>query len=112
MLPDELEMKVRKVIDRYPPSIREQVLYIWEDWLKSTPRAPFYLNWDEFSSRYDDQEALYTDLRVYLKKVTNELKEYEVPPTMRQRISKALAAIVSVILVILLALSRVARASE
>ncbi len=112
MLPDEWERKVRRAIDKYPSPIRDQVLAIWEEWLKSEPHAPFYINWNEFSSRYDDQEALYTDLRVYLKKVTNELKEFEVPPTMRQRVSKALAAIVSIILVILLALSRVARASE
>jgi len=51
-------------------------------------------------------------MRVYLKRVTNELRELEVPLTNWQKVAKALAAVASVFLVIFLALSRVMRGAE
>ncbi|MHA1934773.1 MAG: hypothetical protein ACW97A_05790 [Candidatus Thorarchaeota archaeon] len=112
MLPEDWESSVRGTIEKFPDQHREFILRIWFDWLETNPESPFYQSWTEYSSKEDDQEALYTDTRVYLKRVANELREKEIPPTNWQKIAKALAAVASIILVVFLALSRVARASD
>ncbi len=112
MLPPGWEEKIRAIIERFPPPQKEEILFIWEKWIEANPQSPFYSDWAEFAEQYDNQEDLYTETRVYIKKVSIELKELEIPPTIRQRVSKVLASVISIVLVILLALSRVARGSD
>lgn len=111
-LPHDWETQVRETINGFPSPYREEILEQWEKWLETNPESPFYDSWSEFSVAIDDQEALYTERRVYLRKVTNELRELEVPLTRWQRVAKALAAVASVILVIFLAISRAIRVTE
>ncbi|UCE11141.1 MAG: hypothetical protein JSW61_04170 [Candidatus Thorarchaeota archaeon] len=103
---------MRTEIERFPSPYREDILNIWNDWLDTDPVPPYYLSWSEFSSQRDDSEALYTETRVYLKRVRNEIRNHELPMTLWQKVAKGLAAIASVFLVIFLALSRVARGSD
>ncbi|MFX0056345.1 MAG: hypothetical protein ACFFAX_08045 [Promethearchaeota archaeon] len=112
MLPTEWESSVRKSIEQFPQSQRDKILAAWHEWLQTNPESPYYKSWSEYSTRIDDQEALYTETRVYIKRVTNELRDFEVPLTNWQKIAKALAAVASVFLVIFLALSRVMRGAE
>lgn len=100
------------MIEGFPSPYGEKVLDIWESWISTNPNQPYHENWTTYSSERDDKEALYTELRVYLKRVANELRDFEIPPTTWQKLAKALASIASVFLVVLLALSRVARASD
>ncbi|NOR39210.1 MAG: hypothetical protein GQ580_06460 [Candidatus Thorarchaeota archaeon] len=112
MLDDSLLRTVEETIERFPVAHRDTILKIWNDWLDTNPQDPFYASWSDFSSQHDDQEALYTETRVFLKKVANELREREVPRTSWQKIAKALAAAASVLLVVFLALSRAFHAEE
>lgn len=112
MIPTEWEEKIRSSIQRFPTPHNDTILGYWVEWLSSNPIAPFYESWTEFASMKDDEEALYTEERVYVKRVTNDLREYEVPLKTWQKVAKALAAVASIFLVIFLALSRVARASD
>lgn len=112
MLPDDWDSQVRSSIERFPQPHKDKILGAWYEWLQTNPEPPFYESWSEYSTRYDDQEALYTETRVYLKRVTNELRDLEIPMTTWQKVAKALAAVASVFLVIFLALSRVMRAAE
>jgi hypothetical protein len=112
MIPENWENEVRETIERFPQPHKDKILEAWYEWLQTGPEAPFYQSWSDFASRFDDQEALYTELRVYIKRVTNELRNREVPMTLWQKAAKALAAVASVFLVIFLAISRVARAAE
>jgi hypothetical protein len=112
MIPVEWEDKITSTIQQFPSPYNKSILGVWEEWLKTDPESPFYENWTDFSSARDDEEALFTETRVYFKRVANELREREVPPTSLQKIAKALAAVASIFLVIFLAISRVARASD
>ena len=112
MIPVEWEDKITAIIEQFPSPYNNSVLGVWDEWLKTNPDSPFYESWSDFSSARDDEEALYTETRVYFKRVTNELREREIPPTSLQKIAKALAAVASIFLVIFLAISRVARASD
>ncbi len=112
MIPIEWEEQIEKVISSFPTPHNTSIKSIWDEWLALNPESPYHSSWSEFASTRDDQESLYTETRVYMKKVTNELREYEVPLTTWQRVAKAFAAVASVFLVIFLAISRVARASD
>ncbi len=112
MIPTEWEDKIRNSIQRFPPPHTEIILGYWEEWLSTGPESPFFESWREFASMKDDREALYTEIRVYIKRVTNDLREFEVPLGTWQKVAKALAAVASIFLVVFLALSRVARASD
>ncbi len=112
MIPIEWKEKIRKTIERFSAPHNTTILGYWDEWLATNPVAPFYESWSEFTSLRDDQEALYTEARIYLKRVTNDLREFEVPLRTWQKVAKALAAVASIFLVIFLALSRVARASD
>ncbi|MFX0108073.1 MAG: hypothetical protein ACFE7R_07305 [Candidatus Hodarchaeota archaeon] len=112
MLPENWETSVRDTIDRFPQPHRETILGTWYNWLHTEPEAPYYISWSEYASLIDDKEALYTETRVYIKRVSNELRDLEVPLTTWQKVAKGLAAIASVFLVIFLALSRVLRGAE
>ena len=112
MLPNDWENSVRDTIEHFPEPHRDKIAEAWYEWLQTDPEAPFHESWSEFSGRIDDREALFTETRVYLKRVTNELRDLEVPQTTWQKIAKALAAVASVFLVVFLALSRLARAAE
>jgi hypothetical protein len=111
-LPQDWETQIRETIKGFPSPHREEILEQWEKWLKTNPESPFYDSWSENSAVIDDQEALYTEQRVYLRKVTNELRELEIPLTRWQRVAKVLAAVASVFLVIFLAISRAIRVAE
>ncbi|MFW9978309.1 MAG: hypothetical protein ACFFEJ_09535 [Candidatus Thorarchaeota archaeon] len=112
MIPTEWEEKIEKVITSFPPPHSTSIRQVWDEWLSTSPEEPYHASWSDFSSTKDDQESLYTETRVYMKKVTNELREFEVPLTNWQKVAKAFAAVASVFLVIFLAISRVARASD
>ncbi len=112
MISQDLITKIREVVEGFPLPHKTSILEIWDRWVESDPAEPYYESWSTFASKYDDNEALYTEMRVYIKRVANELREIEVPPTMWQKVAKALAAVASIFLVVILAISRVARASE
>lgn len=112
MIPTEWEDKIQNSIQRFPSPHNETILGYWNEWLSTGPSSPFYESWSEFASMKDDREALYTETRVYVKRVNNDLREFEVPLSTWQKVAKALAAVASIFLVVFLALSRVARASD
>jgi hypothetical protein len=109
---NDWETRVQKVIERFPAPHREEILRIYIEWIETNPEEPLYQSWAEYSSKIDDQDALYTEKRVYLKKVTNELREIEIPMTRWQKVARALAAVASLFLVIFLAISRAMRVTE
>ncbi len=111
-LPDDWESRVQEIINGFPSPHREEILEQWYEWLKTNPETPLYQSWADHSSTIDDQEALYTERRVFLKKIRNELRDMEIPMTRWQKVAKTLAAVASVFLVIFLALSRAMRVTE
>ena len=111
-IPEDWESRVHETINGFPSPHREEILEQWYKWTKMNPETPLYQSWVDHSSEIDDQEALYTERRVFLKKVTNELREMEIPLTRWQKVAKVLAAAASVFLVMFLALSRAMRVSE
>lgn len=111
-IPNDWESRIREIIKGFPSPHREEILQLWNEWLKSKPEPPLYENWSIYSSKIDDQDALYTDTRVYLRKIKNELREMEIPLKLWQKVAKTLAAVASVFLVIFLALSRAMRVTE
>ena len=104
--------KIRDTIEGFPEPHREDILQLWIEWLETNPESPFYESWTVFSAKADDEHALYTERRVYLKRVKNDLRDLEIPLKGWQKAAKALAAVASVFLVLFLALSRVFRAAE
>ena len=106
------ENKIRNTIEGFPEAHRDKILQLWFDWLETEPQSPLYESWAEFSSKIDDDEALYTERRVYLKRVKNDLRDFESPPKGWHKVAKALAAVASVFLVLFLALTRVFRVAE
>jgi len=109
---NDWENKIRSTIEEFPEPHREEILHLWIDWLETNPESPLYESWATFSSSADDEEALYTERRVYLKRVKNDLRDIEIPLKRWQKVAKALAAVASVFLVLFLAISRVFRATE
>lgn len=106
------EEKIVDTIQSFPSTHSEDILKLWMSWLETNPGAPFYESWAEYAQQYDEQEALFTERRVYVKRVANELRELEIPPTTLQKLAKALAAVASLFLVVFLAVSRAFRISE
>ena len=104
--------KIRDTIEGFPEPHREEILQLWIEFVETNPEAPLYKSWVTFSAKADDEEALYTQRRVYLKRVKNDLRDMEVPLKGWQKVAKALAAVASIFLVVFLALSRVLRAAE
>jgi len=109
---DDWENKIQSTIEGFPEPHREDILHLWIEWVETNPESPLYESWAAFSSKVDDEEALYTERRVYLKRIKNDLKDIEIPLKGWQKVAKALAAVASVFLVLFLALSRVFRATE
>ncbi|MFW9767705.1 MAG: hypothetical protein ACFFF9_04075 [Candidatus Thorarchaeota archaeon] len=109
---NDWEIRVREVIEGFPSPHKEEILETYIEWIEANPEEPLYQSWGEYSSKIDDQEALYTERRVYLKKVTNELREIEIPLKRWQKVARVLAAVASVFLVIFLAISRAMRVTE
>ncbi|TFG34272.1 hypothetical protein EU527_04440 [Candidatus Thorarchaeota archaeon] len=109
---DNWEKKIQTTIEGFPEPYRGEILQLFGEWLSTKPQPPLYSNWTEYSSKIDDQEALYTERRVYLKRVKNDLRDMEIPPKRWQKVAKSLAAVASVFLVIFLAISRVFRGAD
>ncbi|TFF91140.1 hypothetical protein EU545_05415 [Candidatus Thorarchaeota archaeon] len=112
MIPEEMEQRIRNTIDDFPSPYCEDIHSMWDTWLATNPEEPYYLSWSEFASKDEDDSSLFNEKRIYIKKVSNELRDLEVPKTFWQKVAKALAAVASMFLVIFLALSRVSRAAE
>jgi len=112
MIPLEYDEKIRRVIAGFPQPYRDEILAAWDEWVASNPEPPFYRAWAQHASTLDDPEALYSDRRVYLRRITNELRELEGPKTIWRKVAKALAAMASFFLIVFLALSRLARGAE
>ncbi|MHA1741545.1 MAG: hypothetical protein ACTSVD_05580 [Candidatus Thorarchaeota archaeon] len=112
MVPLDVDEKIRRVISRFPPPHRDDILRLWEQWVATSPAPPYYVGWSAFAREVDDSQQLYSEKRIYMRRVTNELRELEVPKTMWQKVAKALAAVASFFLVVFLALSRVARGAD
>jgi hypothetical protein len=106
------EDRIERIIQTFPKTYRDDILKLWYSWLDTSPASPLHESWSEFSQQSDDQEALFSEKRVYLKRVRNELREIENPPGNLQKIAKALASVASLILVVFLAFSRVFRVAE
>ena len=106
------ETKIRSTIEGFPEPHRAEILELWINWLETNPEMPLYESWAEYSASADDEEALYTERRVYLKRVKNDLRDMEIPLKGWQKVAKALAAVASVFLVLFLAVSRLFRAAE
>jgi len=109
---NDWETKIRNTIEGFPEPHRQEILQIWIEWLETEPQSPLYEGWTAFSSNFDDEKSLYTERRVYLKRVKNDLRDIEIPLKGWQKVAKGLAAVASVFLVLFLALSRVFRAAE
>lgn len=109
---DNWENRIQTTIESFPQPYRDEILQLFFEWIETDPQSPLYSDWTEFSNKIDDQSALYTEKRVYLKRVKNELRDMENPPKKWQKAAKALAAVASVFLVIFLAISRVFRGAE
>ncbi len=112
MTMDSITDSVQETIENFPEPHRSEILELWEEWLDTNPQSPLYMSWSEFSAKSDDQDALFTERRVYLKRVKNELRDQEVPLKTWQKVAKGLAAIASLFLVVFLAISRVFRAAD
>ncbi len=106
------ENKIRNTIEGFPEAHRDKILQLWFEWLETEPQSPLYESWADFSSKIDNEEALYTERRVYLKRVKNDLRDMEIPLKGWQKVAKGLAAVASVFLVLFLALTRVFRVAE
>ena len=106
------ENKILATIEDFPDPYRGEIRQVFAEWIETNPQPPLYSNWAEFSSRFDDQEALYTERRVYLKRVKNDIRDLENPPKGWQKVAKVLAAVASIFLVVFLAISRVFRGAE
>ena len=106
------EHKIRDTIEGFPEPHRQDILNLFIEWIETNPQSPLFESWIAFSSKVDDEEALFTQRRVYLKRVKNDLRDEEIPLKGWQKVAKALAAVASVFLVLFLALSRVFRAAE
>ena len=111
-IPDDWETRVQEVIEGFPDPYKREILELYVEWIETQPEQPLYESWKEYSSKIDDQEALYTERRIYLRKITNELRNMEIPLKRWQKVAKALAAVASVFLVIFLAISRAMRVTE
>ncbi len=111
-IPDNWETRIQEVIEGFPSPHKDEILELYLEWIETNPEKPLYQNWTEYSSKIDDQEALYTDRRVYLRKVKNELRVMEIPLKRWQKVAKALAAVASIFLVVFLAISRAMRVTE
>jgi len=109
---NDWENKIRTTIEGFPEPHREDILQLWIEWLETNPESPLYESWVTFSAKADDEEALYTERRVYLKRVKNDLRDMEIPLKGWQKVAKGLAAVASVFLVLFLAISRLFRAAE
>jgi hypothetical protein len=109
---EEWERIIVRTIQGFPEPESDTILDLWYDWLASFPDEPYYKSWEEFTSLRDDPATLYSETRIYIKRVRNEIRDLEVPKSNRQRIVKALAAVASVFVVIFMAISRLFRASE
>ncbi|TFG07979.1 hypothetical protein EU538_07920 [Candidatus Thorarchaeota archaeon] len=112
MISGEIEERIRSTIEEFPNPYCNDILATWDAWIATNPEAPYYLSWSEFASQEEDESSLFSEERIYIKKVSNELRDLEVPKTFWQKVAKALAAVASMFLVIFLALSRVSRAAE
>jgi len=106
------ENKIVATIEDFPEPYRVEMLQLFREWVNTDPEPPLYSSWAEFSSKTDNQEALYTERRVYLKRVKNDIRDLENPPKGWHKLAKALAAVASVFLVVFLAISRVFRGAE
>lgn len=111
-LEDSWEDSIQETIQSFPSAHRDDILQLWRSWLNTDPEPPLYQSWTEYAQQADDQEALFTERRIYLKRVTNELRDMEIPLTTLQKVAKALAAVASLFLVVFLAISRVFRVAE
>ncbi len=109
---DTWEEQIESTIRSFPSTHRDDILKLWFSWLDTNPESPLHESWTEYSRNSDDTEALFTERRVYLKRVANELRETENPPSRLQRIAKGLAAVASLFLIVFLALSRAFRVAE
>ncbi len=113
MIPPDYDEKIRRVIASFPEPHRSEILKRWTEWAMTTDaEPPYHVAWSEFASQLDDPNVLYSERRVYLRRVTNELRDLEVPKTRWQKVARALAAVASFFLIVFLALSRLARGAE
>lgn len=109
---DNWENKIYATIEGFPEPYRDEILELFTEWIDTNPEPPLYSKWEDFSAKIDDRNALYTEKRVYLKRVKNDIRDLEIPPRKWQKVAKVLAAVASVFLVIFLAISRVFRGAE
>jgi len=112
MTMESITDSVRETIEIFPEPHRSEILELWNEWLDTNPQSPLYMSWSDFSAKGDDQNALFTERRVYLKRVKNGLRDREVPLKTWQKVAKGLAAIASLFLVVFLAISRVFRVAD
>jgi RNAse (barnase) inhibitor barstar len=112
MMIDTITDSVREKIEDFPEPHRSDILVLWDDWLGTNPEQPLYISWSEFSSKSDDPNELFTERRVFLKRVRNELRDQEIPLKLWQKVAKGIAAVASVFLIVFLAISRVFRVTD
>jgi len=112
MMDEDWERIIEHSIEGFPMQERDAILEIWNDWLLTSPTTPFYTNWEEFASLRDDPNTLYSETRIYIKKIRNKIRDMEIPQTNRQRFARALAAVASIFVVFFMAISRLFSKSE
>ena len=112
MTTEDITDSVREKIEEFPEPHRSDMLQLWEEWLKTNPQHLLYISWSAFSAKNDNQNDLFTERRVFLKRIKNELRNHEVPLTLWQKVAKGLAAAASLFLIVFLAISRVFRVTD
>ncbi len=112
MIDNEVEARISTVIDRFPEPHGAEIREIWSKWTSTNPEAPLHLSWSRYAADFEEQSLLYSERRVYLRRITNELRDAETPRNSWQRIAKALAAMASAFFLFFMALTRAARAAE
>lgn len=112
MIDDKVEARINTVIDRFPEPHGSEIRDIWAKWTATNPEAPLHVSWSRYAAEFEEQSLLYSERRVYLRRITNELRDAETPRNNWQKIAKALAAVASAFFLFFMALTRAARAAE
>ncbi len=104
--------RIEGIIEGFPEPHRDIVRGLWNKWLKQNPAPIYFENWDNFIKKNYTPEPLYDEVMIFIKRISNELKELEFPPKGWQKVTKVLASATGALVVGVMILSRILRATE
>ncbi|MEM2141692.1 MAG: hypothetical protein QXS20_11035 [Candidatus Thorarchaeota archaeon] len=110
--PQEMERKVNRILSALPTEDRTYVSRLWSEWRASEPVVPLYMSWLNFALARGNDESLFDRRTISIRRIANEIRDMEVPKSTRQRIVAALSALATAFFLVIMALSRLVRASE